>query len=65
MGKTTYDFSGRVAAVTGGAKGIGRGTALGLAEGGARVYILDADEEKGAEAAREISFIATSPGRPW
>lgn len=54
MGKTKYDFAGRVAVVTGGAKGIGRGIALGLAEGGARVYILDNDEEKGAEATNLI-----------
>ncbi len=46
----TYDFSGRTAIVTGGAKGIGRGVAERLRQAGARVWIWDmAVEELSAE----------------
>jgi NAD(P)-dependent dehydrogenase (short-subunit alcohol dehydrogenase family) len=54
MGKTRFDFSGQVAVVTGGAKGIGKGAAEGFAEGGARVYVVDLDEKAGEAAARDI-----------
>jgi 3-oxoacyl-[acyl-carrier protein] reductase len=40
----TYDFSGKTAVVTGGAKGIGRRIARRLAEAGARVAIWDVAE---------------------
>lgn len=38
-----YDFSGRVALVTGGASGIGRATVERLREGGATVVVFDRD----------------------
>ena len=44
-------FSGKRAVVTGGASGIGRATALRLAEEGAEVWIGDIDEEGGEELA--------------
>lgn len=45
------DFRGKVAIVTGGAKGIGEATARKLADCGASVAILDADEEAGRRLA--------------
>jgi len=47
-------FSQRVALITGGASGIGRATALAFAREGARVGILDIDEEGGQETVRAI-----------
>ncbi len=47
-------FVDRVAIVTGGASGFGRGIALRLAAEGARVAILDIDAEGAARAAREM-----------
>ena len=43
----TYDFSGRVALVTGGASGIGAATAARLREGGAEVAVFDRDPVEG------------------
>lgn len=49
------DFSGKVAAVTGGGGGIGRAAAEAFARAGARrVVILDIDGDRAAEAARGI-----------
>ncbi len=52
-------LSGRMAIVTGGASGIGEGIALRLAEAGAHVAILDADE---ANAQRVEQAIADAGG---
>lgn len=54
---TTFD--GRVAIVTGAARGIGAATALRLARGGARVAVLDLDYAAAAAAAEEIAADAT------
>jgi 3-oxoacyl-[acyl-carrier protein] reductase len=50
-----FSLLGRVAVVTGGASGIGRQTALTLAEAGANVAIWDMVAEAGAAAVAEIA----------
>ncbi|MFF9196045.1 SDR family NAD(P)-dependent oxidoreductase [Streptomyces sp. NPDC014779] len=53
--RTAYDLSGRSAFVTGAASGIGRATALLLAEAGARVHCADRDEPGLKETAALIA----------
>jgi len=48
------DFRGRVAVVTGGASGIGRAAAEGLARAGAHVVLSDLNGEGVQQAAREL-----------
>jgi 2-hydroxycyclohexanecarboxyl-CoA dehydrogenase len=50
------EFAGKVALVTGAASGIGLAVATGLAEGGARVYMGDINEENGRAAAERLGF---------
>ena len=50
----TYDYSGRVALITGGASGIGAATAARLAAGGARVALLDRSAEAVESSARDL-----------
>src|SRR5690242_6785630 len=47
-------LQGSVALVTGGASGLGAATARRLAQGGAKLVIVDRDEAKGAELAKEL-----------
>lgn len=54
-GKALFDFSGRVALVTGGSRGIGYDICLNLARCGAQVYFCGTNSENGAEAATRIS----------
>lgn len=54
MGRTTFDFSGQVVVLTGGAKGIGRGAAEAFGAAGAQVYVVDVDDKAGAAAAQAI-----------
>lgn len=49
-----FDLGGRVALVTGGNGGIGRGIALGLAQAGADLVILGRDEAKNAAVVDEL-----------
>ncbi|MBP1775208.1 MAG: putative oxidoreductase, partial [candidate division NC10 bacterium] len=48
------DLEGKTAVVTGAGSGIGRATALALAEGGARVAVTDVAEDRAGAVAREI-----------
>jgi 3-oxoacyl-[acyl-carrier protein] reductase len=48
-----FDFTGKVIAVTGGASGIGAATARAAAEAGARVAILDVNDQLGAAVSGE------------
>lgn len=50
----TVDLSGKSAIVTGGGRGIGRETALLLAQAGARLTIADLDEASAQSVAQEI-----------
>jgi 2-hydroxycyclohexanecarboxyl-CoA dehydrogenase len=48
------DLNGKLAVVTGGASGIGRATALGLATAGARVFVADVDDAGGLKTCAVI-----------
>src|SRR5437868_12494652 len=52
-----FDLTGRVAVVTGGNGGIGRGVALGLAEAGAAVAVLGRNDEKNQRVLSELKAI--------
>ena len=61
------EISGKVFIVTGGASGLGEGTARMLAANGAKVVIADLQEERGNAIAAELgqpSCAATSRRRP-
>ncbi len=56
------DLSGRGALVVGGGQGMGRATALLLAEAGANVVILDAETERAESVAAEVEALGRKSG---
>src|ERR687886_2135546 len=60
MVKQSRSLAGRVVAITGGARGIGRATAEALAREGARVAIGDLDADLARRTAEEIGPAATA-----
>ncbi|HDF2344018.1 TPA: 3-oxoacyl-ACP reductase FabG [Morganella morganii] len=49
-----FDLTGKIAVVSGGAKGIGRGIVTALKKGGATIIIADIDEKTGSATAAEL-----------
>jgi len=49
-----FSLQGRAGYVTGGARGIGKSIAFGLAEAGASVAIIDVDEEEAEKTSRQL-----------
>jgi 2-hydroxycyclohexanecarboxyl-CoA dehydrogenase len=56
------ELKNRIAVVTGGASGIGRATALGLASAGAWVLVADLDDARGAESCASIRAAGGTAG---
>ena len=54
-------FEDKIAAVTGGAKGIGRGCCLRFAQEGARVAVLDVATNEAAAVAAECEKLSGQP----
>ena len=53
-GQQPFDLTGRVAIVTGGNRGLGKGMALGLAQAGAKIVAAARDEAANAQAVAEL-----------
>jgi NAD(P)-dependent dehydrogenase (short-subunit alcohol dehydrogenase family) len=57
MDKNIFDLSGKIAVVTGAARGLGRATAIGLAAYGADIAALDLDRERCRSTIDEITAL--------
>ena len=57
MKRDLFDLSERSALITGGGRGLGKAMAIGLAERGANIAIVDIDHELAQQAAKEIESI--------
>lgn len=55
-----YDLSGKTALVTGGGRGIGRATAMRLAQEGATVVVVDLHDESARSVAEEVRQLGVS-----
>ncbi len=55
MRQNLFNLTGEIAIITGGAKGLGKGMAIGLAENGATVVIIDIDKKEGLKTIEEIN----------
>jgi NAD(P)-dependent dehydrogenase (short-subunit alcohol dehydrogenase family) len=51
------ELSGRVAVITGGGSGVGRGAAIALARRGTRIVLADLNTDRAADVAREIEAL--------
>ena len=56
-----FDLSGKIAAIIGGASGIGRAVAIGAAAQGASIVVLDANEPAAREVAAGIQGAGAAP----
>lgn len=54
MTKQPFDLQGRIAVVTGGARGLGQAAAVGLAQHGADVAVIDTDAAECADTASRV-----------
>ena len=57
MASAPFDLSGKVALVTGGNGGIGKGIALGLARAGANIAVAARNQDKSARAVAELEAL--------
>jgi 2-deoxy-D-gluconate 3-dehydrogenase len=57
MASAPFDLSGKVALVTGGNGGIGKGIALGLARAGANIAVVARNQDKSASAVAELEAL--------
>jgi NAD(P)-dependent dehydrogenase (short-subunit alcohol dehydrogenase family) len=53
----SYDFTDKVAFVTGGTDGIGLACAQGFVDAGARVMVIGRNEERGAQAIAQLNAV--------